>query len=61
MINKYDTYDWIHKNIDSCINIKQFRTCRKLLRNFHELYNDHNLYRHIDWHITCKESIILNN
>jgi hypothetical protein len=58
-MNKYDTYMWVCKNIDSCINRKQLITCRRLLQNFNELYNDSNLYLHIEGYIRSKENRLI--
>lgn len=38
--NKYDTYSWIEKVIDSCKDYHHFRAVDNLISNFHDIYDD---------------------
>jgi hypothetical protein len=42
MNNPFDTFKWIERNIESCINIKQLLTCNKLIQNFEKYYPTYN-------------------
>ena len=41
--NKYDTYNWIKKVIDSCKSHQQIDTVNRLITNFRNVYDDYDL------------------
>ena len=41
--NKYDTYNWIKKVIDSCKSHQQINTVDALITNFRNVYDDYDL------------------
>lgn len=46
-MNKYDVYKWIIKVIKSCKTNIQLMACTKLIYNFHNMYDDEELYRNL--------------
>lgn len=42
--NKYDSYSWVSKVVNSCENGIHLLASSKLARNFFNRYNDYDLY-----------------
>ena len=42
-MNKFDTFNWVNKVIDSCETTTHFNNVRKLMVNFFNTFNDNEL------------------
>ncbi len=51
IMNKYASYKWIMKVIDSCTNNVQLTNCENLITNFERLYDDRLLVKDLQMHI----------
>lgn len=40
--NVFDIANWIQKNIESCDDVSQMKSCRKLIDNFRKQYPEYN-------------------
>lgn len=59
--NKYDTYTWVIKVIESSTSIEHIRSCRNLLANFDKTYNDNGLWDLLHDCLDIQRKIIWKN
>lgn len=58
-MNKFDTFNWIKKVIDSCETTTHFNNVRKLMANFFNTFKDYELskkLRHYEFSVYRKFS-----
>jgi hypothetical protein len=57
---RFETYTWINKSIESCINPNQLAACRFLISRFNIMYNDYDLTENLRWYVNQKTRSFLN-
>ena len=53
--NKYDTYHWVKKVIDSCTTYFHFKSAHRLVTNFYNMYEDIELSGSLRWYLAQQE------
>ena len=49
-MNKFETFNWVKKVIDSCETTTHFNNARKLMVNFFNTFNDNELSKKLRMH-----------
>lgn len=55
--NKYDTYHWVKKVINTCTTYFHFNSAHRLVTNFYNMYGDIELSGSLRWYLSQRETL----